>query len=155
MQEVSESELEELRKQFIGGSYTLDVTTEEFDFGAHAAHCKSIESDVAAWRAQQAAASKKMAEEDAAILKKLEESGYKAGGGGGGEGMAAGGADGDKGVDLSQYAGAQYDKAAAPFAASVWEVSVAAGAHHTWVGAAQPGRSCVLMARCAQHVTEH
>lgn len=126
--EVTEAELEAQRARFAAGAHALEITREEFDFGAHAAFCAGAAAETDAWRARQAAASAACAAEDAEILAKLEASGYTAGGGGGGgAGGMAGGGDAATGADLSKYEGAAFEKSAAPFAASVWEVSVATG----------------------------
>lgn len=116
--EVSEAELVDLRAKFVSGQLALDISREEFDFGAHAALCAGLEGEVAAWKAKQVAAGKTMAEREAEILARLEASGYKPGGGGGGMGAAA--------VE-DEYEGNEFAKVLAPFAASVWEVSVAVG----------------------------
>ena len=55
--EVSEAELDAQRARFAAGALALDITREEFDFGAHARHCASMAGDTDAWRARQAEAS--------------------------------------------------------------------------------------------------
>ena len=39
--EVTEEELEVARSDFASGKFPLQVAEEDFDFGAHAAHCAS------------------------------------------------------------------------------------------------------------------
>ena len=120
--EVPEAELETLRARFSTGAYELEITREEFDFGAHAEMCASLAEETAAWTAQQRAAAATLAEEDAAIMGRLEAGGYKAGGGAGVAAAEDGAAD-----DLSRFEGDEFRTAVAPFVANVWQVAVAAG----------------------------
>lgn len=121
--EVGEAELDDLRRRFATGAYELEVSTEEFDFGAHAAACAAAADETAAWTAQQRKSAAALAKEDAEIMARLEASGYKAGAGAG----PGDGGGGEGGEDLSKFEGDEYETAVAPFVANVWSVGVAVG----------------------------
>jgi urea carboxylase len=123
--EVPESELELLRMQFQTGEFELEISAEEFDFGAHAAFCADLEPKIAEWKARQKTASAVLAQEDSKILQRLEASGYTAGGGGGREEEVEGNSE----LDLSAFRGEGYEVVVAPFVSSVWHVDVAEGDH--------------------------